>query len=99
MKDITLLSHLKALTPTPAAGAVQQAPASGFAEAFKNAVEQVNEAQKGADQAIQKVATGESHNLHETMIALEKADISLRTMVQVRNKVIDAYQEIMRMQV
>jgi len=42
---------------------------------------------------------GESKNLHETMIAMEKADISFRLMMGVRNKIIEAYQEIMRMQV
>ena len=54
---------------------------------------------KTADQKIEDLATGKSSNLHETMIAVEKADIALRLMVQVRNKMIDAYQEVMKMQV
>ena len=52
-----------------------------------------------SDQAIQKLATGENRNLHETMIAVEKASISFLFMSQVRNKALEAYQEVMRMQV
>ena len=54
--------------------------------------------QKSADIKMQKVATGESNNISEVMIAAEKADIALKLMMSVRNKMIDAYQEIMRMQ-
>jgi flagellar hook-basal body complex protein FliE len=46
-----------------------------------------------------KLASGESQNLHETLLAVEKADIAFRTMNQVRTKVIDAYREIMKMQI
>jgi flagellar hook-basal body complex protein FliE len=52
-----------------------------------------------ADKSIQNVQAGNTGGLHEAMIALEKADISFRTMLTVRNKLIEAYQEIMRMQV
>lgn len=58
-----------------------------------------NALQQAADQAVEQVHAGDEKNLHAAMIAMEKADISLRYMVQVRNKAIDAYQEIMRMQV
>lgn len=98
MKDITLLSHLKTLTPV--GNAVPAKPAGeGFTETLKKAVDQVNESQVAADRAVDKLQTGESRNLHEVMISLEKADISMRLLTQVRNRVIDAYQEIMRMQV
>lgn len=70
-----------------------------FTANLKNAVEKVNELQKSADIKMQKLATGESSNLSEVMIAAEKADIALKLMVSVRNKMIDAYQEIMKMQV
>ena len=70
-----------------------------FADTLKTAIGSVNELQKDADTKIQRLATGQSTNLHETMIAVEKADIALRLMLQVRNKVIEAYQEVMRMQV
>ena len=98
MKDITLVSHLQTL---PAAGrpAPANPAADKFAETLQSAVGQVNENQVAADRAVEKLQTGESRNLHEVMISLEKADISMRLLVQVRNKVIEAYQEIMRMQV
>ncbi len=70
-----------------------------FVATLKDAVQAVNQAQKTADYKMQELATGKSQNIHETMIAAEKADISLRLMVQVRNKIIEAYQEVMKMQV
>lgn len=50
-----------------------------------------------AQHAVEQYATGKSQNLHETMIALEKADISFSLLVSVRNKLLEAYREVMRM--
>lgn len=82
--------------PSPA-----QAKEAGksFADTLKDAVADVNQAQQIADVKMQEIATGKNHNIPEVMIAAEKADISLKLMVQVRNKIIEAYQEIMKMQV
>jgi flagellar hook-basal body complex protein FliE len=55
--------------------------------------------QKDSDKKMEDLATGKNHNIAEVMISAEKADISLKLMVQVRNKIIEAYQEIMKMQV
>jgi flagellar hook-basal body complex protein FliE len=62
-------------------------------------VNKVNDLQLKADNEIQKLATGEAKNLHEVMLAVEKSGISFQFLTQVRNKAIEAYQEIMRMQV
>jgi len=70
-----------------------------FADTLKEAVGSVNEMQKASDKAMQELATGKTDNVADVMIAAEKADIALKVMVQVRNKIIDAYQEIMKMQV
>lgn len=70
-----------------------------FSETLNQAVQQVNQLQKTADKKAQDLATGRTDNVAEVMIASEKADIAMRLMVQVRNKIIDAYQEIMKMQV
>ncbi len=70
-----------------------------FADTLKDAVEGVNEMQKTSDKAMQNLATGRTDNVADVMIAAEKADIALKVMVQVRNKIIDAYQEVMKMQV
>ncbi len=75
------------------------ASASDFATTLKDAIRSVDTLQKDSDLKMQQLATGQSTNIHETMIATEKADIALRLMVQVRNKIIEAYQEIMKMQV
>jgi len=71
---------------------------TSFASTLKNAINSVDSMQKNADVMMQKIATGESKNISEVMVATEKADIALKLMVQVRNKIIDAYQEIMKMQ-
>lgn len=70
-----------------------------FSEMLTDSLTEVNGLQKEADTAIQKLVTGESKNLHETMLAVEKAQIAFKTMNQIRHKVIDAYREVMRMQV
>ncbi|MBF0208260.1 MAG: flagellar hook-basal body complex protein FliE, partial [Oligoflexia bacterium] len=49
--------------------------------------------------AIEKLATGDSDNLHETMLMVEQAEIAFKTMNQIRQKVIDAYKEIIRIQI
>ncbi|MCB0357944.1 MAG: flagellar hook-basal body complex protein FliE [Bdellovibrionales bacterium] len=73
--------------------------AASFADTLNKAVAEVNQLQKVADTKMQQLATGENKNIPDVMIAVEKADIALKLMVQVRNKVIEAYQEIMKMQV
>lgn len=70
-----------------------------FAATLKDAVNEVNTLQKVSDVKSQELAMGKSQNISDVMIAAEKADISLRLMVQVRNKIIEAYQEMMKMQV
>jgi flagellar hook-basal body complex protein FliE len=72
---------------------------SDFVQTLKNAIGSVDSLQKDSDIKMQQLATGQNTNIHETMLAAEKADVALRLMVQVRNKIIEAYQEIMRMQV
>ncbi len=69
-----------------------------FGRKLKEALKEVEDLQENADKLSRELAMGESAPLHETMIALEKADISLRLFVEVRNKVVEAYREVMRMQ-
>jgi flagellar hook-basal body complex protein FliE len=73
--------------------------AKSFSDTLSDAISKVNQLQKDSDQKIQELATGKTDDVASVMITAEKADIALRTMVQVRNKIIDAYQEIMKMQV
>ena len=73
--------------------------AKSFGEMLSESIGKVNAMQTEANVAMEKLASGESQNLHETLLAVEKADIAFRTMNQVRTKVIDAYREIMKMQI
>jgi flagellar hook-basal body complex protein FliE len=72
---------------------------AGFGEILKEAISTVNELQKQSDQEIQKLMTGESQDLHTTIIAVQKADLSFQMMMQVRNRIVQAYQQIMGMQI
>lgn len=68
----------------------------GFGDVIKEAIKRVNDMQIRADQSVEQLLKGET-GIHETMIAGQKADISLRVLLQIRNKVMDAYREVMRM--
>lgn len=73
--------------------------AATFGNMLKDSLEKANEVQAQADRAVKELAAGRNKNIHETMLLIEKADMSFRLMMQVRNKVLDAYREVMRMQV
>lgn len=78
------------------------APTDGsgsFKNVLRDAINETNALQKNADVKVQELATGKTTNIPEVMMQVEKADIALRLMTQVRNKIIDAYQEVMKMQV
>lgn len=71
----------------------------GFGNAVKNAIESIDETQKSANEQIAKTVSGESPDIHKTIIALQTADLKFQLGLQVRNKLIGAYEEVMRMQV
>jgi flagellar hook-basal body complex protein FliE len=71
----------------------------GFAGIFKGSIGEVNRLHQEADQAVEALAAGRSTDVHNTMIALQKADVSFRLLMQVRNKVVAAYETVMRMQI
>ena len=80
----------------------QSAPAGGadFAQILQNSIAQVSQTQQQAEDMAAKFAAGDSSaNLHEVMISLQKANISFQEMVQVRNKLVTAYHDVMKMQV
>ncbi len=70
---------------------------------FKNylvdAIHKVNDLEQNANEYSIKLASGELDNIHEAMIASQKAEIASQFMIEIRNKVLDAYKEIMRMQI
>ncbi|MBS4024757.1 MAG: flagellar hook-basal body complex protein FliE [Clostridia bacterium] len=69
-----------------------------FSEFLKNSITDVNNLQLEAGKMRQQLVTGEITDIHQVMIASEKASISLQFAIQVRNKLVEAYQEIKRMQ-
>jgi len=84
--------------PEPTAAPERTPGGPRFSEMLAGAIEKVDALQGQADGEAQRLALG-GGNLHETAIALEKADVALRVLTRVRNKVVEAYQEVMRMTV
>jgi flagellar hook-basal body complex protein FliE len=72
---------------------------NGFMGSLKEAISHINDAQSGASQAVDALVTGQTTNIHQTMVALQQADVSFQLMMQVRNKLVSAYEEIQRMQI
>ena len=71
---------------------------SSLGDAFKRTLEQVESLQKESTDAMNKAVNGGAEQIHETMIKLEESELSMRLLLKVRTKVLDAYQEVMRMQ-
>jgi flagellar hook-basal body complex protein FliE len=102
-----MMAQLKAAATKPSAGplgagAVAEAPATraSFADALKSSLEQVSNSQNQADEMGKRFAMGDDTvSLSDTMIAMQKANINFQATVQVRNKLVSAYHEIMNMQV
>jgi flagellar hook-basal body complex protein FliE len=92
----TILSQLSSTTTSAASGT---GSSDSFGSVVKDAVQSLDKSQKGAEQEMTRAVTGESPDLHRTIIALQTADLGFQFALQVRNKVIGAYEEIMRMQV
>ncbi len=93
-------SEAKSLSSS-AGGGAEKKDSSGmsFTDHLKQNVQEVNQMHQSADKMAMEVATGKSENLHETMLASTQAEIAFNLMVQVRNKALEAYMEIMRMPV
>ena len=70
-----------------------------FEDVLKKAIDEVNSYQKNAEKLSADYAAGKTDNINDVIVAAEKADISLRLTIDVRNKIVDAFKEIMRMQI
>lgn len=78
---------------------IQSENKASFGDVLKKAIDHVNKAQIESDKMTEALATGKNIELHDVMITAQKSSITLLTAVEVRNKAIEAYQEMMRMQV
>lgn len=74
-------------------------PKKEFADYLKSEVSELNQVQKDAELSAAELASGKSESIHETMLKATNAELSFNLFVQLRNKALDAYQEVMRMQV
>jgi flagellar hook-basal body complex protein FliE len=105
MSDITVQNNIKSVLGPglDKLGATEEAQKTedgkSFSDTLAESIAKVSELQKDADKAIGDLVTGKSQNIHETMLAVNKADLAFRMTMQVRNKIVEAYQEVMRMQV
>lgn len=79
--------------------AIGGTPSSGFKDTLQHAISKANDIQLEADQATEALMTGQTQNIHQTMVALQEADVSFQLMMQIRNKLLSAYEEIQRMQI
>jgi flagellar hook-basal body complex protein FliE len=98
MEKISINNRLE----LPGSRNVNKSPSSSekgdsFAKTLTGAIEKVNEMKNEADQSVRELAEGKNVDIHQTMIAMEKASVSFQLLMQTRNKVIDAYKEMMRM--
>jgi len=84
-------SSVSAKTDTNAGG--------GFADVLKKSIDNLNETQKVAETSMQDMASGNVKNLHQAAIAIDKAEVEMKLMLEIRNKAISAYKEILRTQV
>ena len=72
---------------------------TNFADYLKDSIQEVNKSQQTADKMTQNLSTGKTENIHETMLSVAHAEVNFKFMVQLRNKALEAYQEVMRMPV
>jgi flagellar hook-basal body complex protein FliE len=93
------IGSLPAGGSSPLGGAAPSSGSESFGSLVKNSLESLDGTQKAAEQEIAKAVTGESPDLHKTIIALQTADLKFQLGLQVRNKLLGAYEEVMRMQV
>ena len=70
-----------------------------FEDVLRDSIKNVDKLQHDATEAIQKVSTGDADSVAEVMTAVEKADIAFRSLMQIRNKLVDAYEELLRMRI
>jgi len=84
-------------SPTAVGGAGKAKGAGGFDDLLQDALGKISQVQQDTETAVKELTTG--GDVTSAIIAMEKADMTFQTMVEVRNRLIDAYQEVMRMSI
>jgi flagellar hook-basal body complex protein FliE len=99
MQELNLLPELGGANDRKLANKLLKETNASFGDMLSQAVKDVHMLQTEASEAVQRMVVGEETDLHSVMIAAEKARTSFDLLMEIRNKTIDAYREIMRMQV
>lgn len=93
---ITPISNMESISSQIKSLQTEQEGSDSFSDIFKNAIENVNKTDEITKQDAELIATGQADDLHTITMNIAKADLALQTLVQMRNKALDAYTEIMR---
>jgi flagellar hook-basal body complex protein FliE len=98
----TITSGMPAFTGTlptsPTVSSSSETEGGGFGATLKNAINEVNDLSDNSDQKVTELMQGDRQDVHNVMIAVEKADVAFQLMMQVRNKIVNAYQEVSKLQ-
>ncbi len=97
----TALQSISALSVADTVGSKNntQSKGSDFFSILQSTIGEVNKQQKSADIALGEIATGQVKDLHQAAIAIDKAEINMKVMLEVRNKAINAYKELLKTQI
>lgn len=93
------LSGLSQVNQNNAQSSVKKQDGNEFSKLLKKSIDELNQAQESSDKALADMATGQVKDLHQAAIAIGKAETSMKLMLEVRNKAISAYKEILRTQI
>jgi flagellar hook-basal body complex protein FliE len=102
MNEVTFTGALESLdnsSPASANKAENSQNVEAFGDMLARSLDDVNQLRLKADEAVENLVAGKQKDIHATMIALEKADVAFQLLMQIRNKIISAYETVMRTQV
>jgi flagellar hook-basal body complex protein FliE len=97
--ELQQLSSASSDMPLPATGSVSSGSGASFENMLGSLVHDVAQKQAAAGSAVSGLLSGQNVSLHQAMISMEEANVSFQMMVEVRNRLLDGYQELMRMQI
>lgn len=97
--SVAALNAIEFLAPAQPIKFDAQAPAGDFAAWLDQGLAQLNQQIVSADVQVRKLAAGEVDNLHQVMLSMEEAKMTFQLALQVRNRLLEAYQEVLRMQI
>src|SRR3954452_23427414 len=91
---ISNISKLTSVGNTPAVKGTEQAGGASFSDVLKNSIDEVSRLQQDASKAVEDLATGKTENVTGVMTAMEKSDLAFKTLLAIRAKLMEAYDEI-----